>query len=135
MVNQQFAFAVHVLTMLGHSGGITGSATVARSVGTNPVVVRRLLLALRDAGLITTCTGNRGGSTLAKSPDQISLLDIYNAINQRPIIVPSRRKVLKQCPVSCNMQRVMSDVSIQAERALRQHLRDITLRQILRKMR
>jgi Rrf2 family protein len=135
VVNQQFAFAVHILAVLGHSGGVVGSRTVAASVDTNPVVVRRLLLALRDAGLIKTCTGNRGGSSLAKSPDRISLLDIYNAVDQRPVIGTSRRKVFRECSVSCNMQRIMRDVSGAADRALRQHLQTITLRQILRKIR
>ena len=135
MVNQQFAFAVHILAVLGHSGGVVGSRIVAASVDTNPVVVRRLLLALRDAGLVKTCTGNRGGASLAKSPDRISLLDIYDALDQRPVIGSSRRKVLRRCSVSCNMPRIMSDISGAADRALRQHLRSITLRKILRQIR
>src|SRR5205085_1691803 len=133
MVNQQFASAIHILAVLGRSGGIVGSRTVAASIDTNPVVVRRLLLALRDAGLIRTCAGKRGGSGLAKPADQISLLDIYDALDQRPLIGRRRRKVLKQCPVSCNMPRIMCEVSAAADRALRQQLQSVTLRQILRK--
>ena len=57
MVNQQFTFAVHIMTALACAPGLMDSQTLAASVNTNPVVVRRLLLALRRAGLIETQAG------------------------------------------------------------------------------
>ena len=68
MVNQQFTFAVHIMTALAFSPEeVIGSQTLAASVNTNPVVVRRLLLALRRARLIETFTGKHGGARLRKS--------------------------------------------------------------------
>ena len=135
MVNQQFAFAVHIVAMLAYSGETLDSRTIATSIKTNPVVVRRLLLALRKAGLISTITGKNGGATLAKPPNQISLLDIFEAVQSRDLIAPNRRNALKRCPVSCSMKGIMVEVSQGSERAIRKHLGGVTLNQVVRKIR
>jgi len=135
VVNQQFAFAVHILAMLAYSDGIVGSNRVAASVNTNPVVIRRLLLALRRAGLITTSSGKHGGAKLAKKPTRISLLDIYDAVASPPVIATSKRMAFRNCPVSCSMKIIMGEISTGAEEALRRHLRNLSLAQLLRKIR
>ncbi len=136
MVNQQFTFAVHIMTALAFSSGeVVGSQTLAASVNTNPVVVRRLLLALRRAGLIETFAGKHGGARLRDEPGAISLVDIYDAVEPRPVIPVNERKALRQCQVSCNMKRIMSHVAEGAEDAVRKHLRGITLAQLVRKVR
>lgn len=134
MVNQQFAFAVHIMTMLAFAGTKLDSQRLAASINTNPVVVRRLLRALQAAGLVATEAGRHGGSRLGKKPAQISLLEIYDAVEARPVIAPNERKVRKNCVVSCNMKQVMSSVAAGAEEAVRRHLRAITLQQLLHKM-
>lgn len=113
---------------------VIGSQTLAASVNTNPVVVRRLLLALRRARLIETFTGKHGGARLRKKPNHISLVDIYDAVESRRVIPVNERKALKQCHVSCNMRSIMSSVAESTERVVRQHLRDITLAQLVRKV-
>ena len=114
---------------------VIGSQTLAASVNTNPVVVRRLLLALRRARLIETFTGRHGGARLRKQPNRISLVDIYDAVERRPVIPVNERKALKQCHVSCNMKRIMSGVAESTEQAVRRHLSRITLAQLVRKVR
>ena len=135
MVNQQFTFAVHILAMLAYSGEILDSRTIAASVNTNPVVVRRLLLALRKAGLISTATGKHGGAMLAKPPRQVSLLDIFEAVQLRHFLAPNRRNAFRKCPVSCSMKGIMIEVSQGTDRAIRKHLGGVTLDQVVRKIR
>ncbi|MGZ5002971.1 MAG: RrF2 family transcriptional regulator [Chthoniobacterales bacterium] len=135
MVNQQFTFAVHIMVALAFAGEWMDSRSLARSVNTNPVVVRRILLALRNAGLIETIAGKHGGARLRKSADKISLREIYDAIESRPVIAVSRRKAWRYCPVSCRMQHIMGTVADDAEKAMRAHLRAITLRQLVRRIR
>ena len=135
MVNQQFTFAVHIMTALAFSPGkVIGSQRLAASVNTNPVVVRRLLLALRRAGLIETLSGKHGGARLRRKPHRISLMDIYDAVEPSPVIRINERKALRECQVSCNMKRIMSGVAESTERAVRTHLRRITVAQFIRKM-
>jgi Rrf2 family protein len=135
VVNQQFTFAIHIMTALAFSPDeVIGSQTLAASVNTNPVVVRRLLLALRRARLIETFTGKHGGARLRKKPRQISLVDIYDAVESRPVIPVNERRALKKCHVSCNMKAIMSHVAKSTEQAVRKHLRRITLAQLVRKV-
>ncbi len=122
------------MTALAFSGELMDSPTLARSVNTNPVVVRRILLALRAAGLIETIAGKHGGSRLRKPADRISLRDIYDAIEPRPVIPLSERKAWKHCAVSCHMKGIMGRVAADAENAMRSHLKAITLRQLVRRI-
>jgi Rrf2 family protein len=133
VVNQQFTFAVHILTVLAFSPGeVIGSQILAASVNTNAVVVRRLLLALLRARLIETFTGKHGGARLRKKPREISLMDVYDAVEPRPVIPVNERKAFSKCYVSCNMKSIMSRVAGSTEDAVRNHLRGITLAELVR---
>lgn len=81
MTSNRFAVAVHILTVLSSSGEqpVT-SEELARSVNTNPVVVRRILGALAKAKLVVSQSGAAGGSRLAQRADEIALLDVYRAV-------------------------------------------------------
>lgn len=135
MVNQQFTFAVHILTALAFADETMDSQELAASVNTNPVVIRRILLDLRRAQLVETFTGKNGGTRLRKKPADVSLLDVYNAVQPRPVIAVSERKAFKRCRVSCNMREIMSGVAAGADEAVRAHLSGIKLLTLLRKVR
>jgi Rrf2 family protein len=135
MVNQQFTFALHILSALAFAEEKLVSQELAASVNTNPVVVRRLLRALRRAGLVTTFAGKNGGATLRRPPEKISLRQIYDAVQVRPVIAINQRKPDPHCAVSCQMKSITTHLAEGAERALRRHLRKITLRQILGRIR
>jgi Rrf2 family protein len=135
VVNQQFTFAVHILTALAFSDARMDSQKLAASINTNPVVIRRLLLGLRRARLVETATGKHGGTKLSRKPAQISLLEIYDAVQPRPVIALNERKAFKRCPVSCSMREIMRGVAAGTEEAVREHLRGISLQQLLRKVR
>lgn len=135
MVNQQFSFAVHIMMSLAFAGETMDSRALARSVNTNPVVVRRLLLALGRAGLTETRAGKNGGTILRKHPAQIRLLAIYDAIEPKPLIAINERKAARDCAISCNMKKIMARIAESTEQTMRRHLRAITLAQLLHKVR
>ena len=73
--------AVHVLAVLAYKeGDRVTSALLAASVNTNPVIVRRLLLALQRAKLVETGKGAGSGSRLSRSPGHINLAQVYRAV-------------------------------------------------------
>ena len=67
MISSRSAVAVHLLTLLAmfEGGEPLPSGYMADSVNTNAVVVRRILGALREAGLVRSQEGSGGGWYLA----------------------------------------------------------------------
>ena len=81
-VNTQFAIAVHLLAGLAYREGQEAtSAHLALSVNTSPSFVRRTLSKLAKAGLVETTTGKAGACRLARKPGQVSLLEVYRAVD------------------------------------------------------
>jgi Rrf2 family protein len=128
----RFAFAVHVLTMLASNPGrgLT-SEEIARSVNTNPVVIRRLLSSLSRAGLIATRHGAGAGSRLSRAPEAIRLDAVYVAVEPSPAFsfhphLPNRR-----CPVGRKIEKVLEGVFVSAQRALEEALARRTMADVL----
>lgn len=135
MVNQQFATAVHVLTALAFSRkNLTNSDTLALSVNTNPVVIRRLLSSLTKAHLVSTARGKSGGVRLAKEPQEINLKDVYLAISPNEPIAPREKSPHKECPVSCSMYAIMSTISVGTQKATMKYLESQKLSDIIKKI-
>lgn len=137
MVNKQFATAVHVMTALTLENGGAGpisSSRLAESVNTNPVVIRRLLLLLQKADLVSSTKGQNGGVTLKRNASTITLEDIYLAVQTCQMISGSDRKVKKNCPVSRSMKAVMCGVATGVEDASKKYLRTIYLSDLKKKV-
>lgn len=115
--------AVHVLAVLAYKEGqrVT-SAKLARSVNTNPVVIRRLLLALQSARLVDTRMGARSGSCLARPPAQVRLDEVYRAVEAAEPFSMPREKPNAACPVGHCIQKALLAVFNSAERALEREL-------------
>src|SRR5260370_36298857 len=80
--SSRFAVAVHVLALMARSSDESlKSEQMAGSVNTNAVVVRRMLCELADGKLVISHTGSAGGARLARQPEQITLLDVYRAVD------------------------------------------------------
>lgn len=134
--NSKFAVAVHALSVLGYFGEeYMTSEMVASSVNTNPVVIRRLLSALRRARLVESQTGNQGGLRLARRPEQITLLDIYRALEKKGSMALHAKPANKRCPVSRNIKPVLDSVFAATERAVDDSLKRTTLADLIREIR
>ncbi|MFZ3229366.1 MAG: Rrf2 family transcriptional regulator [Pseudobdellovibrio sp.] len=135
MVNQQFATAVHILTALAFSKKkLLNSEVLAASVSTNPVVIRRLLSLLTKAELVVTLRGKSGGVHLAKDPNQITLKDVYVAINLSESICAHTKKQTKECPVSCSMQAILATISDGTQKSILKYLDSQKLSDIIKKI-
>jgi len=132
----RFAFAVHVMAVLGlRRPELCSSSMLARTVNTNPVVIRRLLLALHDAGLVITKLGPSGGATLSRDPRRISLADIYRATEDRHIFSGHPNRPSKACPVGCRIEKVLDVILEKTTAAVLRQLGAITLASVLRDLR
>ena len=61
------------------------SEAISKMLGTNPVVVRRMMAGLRDKGYVRSEKGHGGGWELTRGLDAITLLDVYRAIGEPPL--------------------------------------------------
>jgi Rrf2 family protein len=135
-VNTQFSIAVHLLAGLGYrQGKDTTSAELAMSVNTSPSFVRRTLSKLSKAGLIETATGKAGACWLAKRPEQISLLDVYQAVKAPKAFAIHAYANQKTCPVSCNIKKALDNALTKTQKAMEENLDDITLAEIIAEIR
>jgi DNA-binding IscR family transcriptional regulator len=110
------------------------SRCLASSVNTNPVVIRRLLLALQSARLIKTRRGAGFGSSLARAPGRIHLAQVYRAVEtEQPFIFP-RGKPNPECPVGQCIQSELRHVFLSARSALEKEFGKTTLADVLAKV-
>lgn len=120
--------AVHVLTVLAYKEGDRVTSTfLAGSVNTNPVIIRRLLLALQRAKLVETGKGAGSGSRLSRSPGRINLAEIYRAVEDAEAFASPSRKPNEACPVGHCIREALDKVFASAQLALEQDLGKTTL--------
>jgi len=130
--NSQFSIAVHVLTILArYEGERIKSEMLAASVNTNPVVIRRLLGQLGHANLIVSQTGAAGGTSLARSPDKITLAEIYKAVSCGEVFALHGRSPNQDCPVGRNIEAVLCNLQKEIDRTVGEKLSKHTLQTVL----
>ena len=135
-INTQFPIAVHLMAALGYRRGQdTTSATLATSVNTSPSFVRRILSKLSKAGLVETATGKAGACWLAKDAKDISLLDIYEAVDAPKAFSIHGYSEQKACPVSCNIKTALDKALSKTQKAMETTLKEISLDKIITDMR
>ncbi|UKB84780.1 Rrf2 family transcriptional regulator [Chryseobacterium sp. MEBOG06] len=100
MNNTRFATAVHIMTLLAKSPQewLT-SEWVAGSINVNPVIVRKEMSVLREAGLIISRQGKEGGSHLAKNAEMITISEIYKAVKNTEVLGKKNQNPNPDCSV------------------------------------
>ena len=124
--SNRFAVAVHTLALLALADEALPSTAIAGSVNTNPVVIRRILGPLNEAGLIETRLGSEGGALLARRPDQITLLDVYHA-TESGVLFSLHNKTNPQCICGRNIGPVLSAIYSQIDDAVANILHRTTI--------
>jgi Rrf2 family protein len=100
----RFAVGVHLLTALAaNSGKILRSEDVADSANTNPVVVRRLFSLMTSAGLIRARLGPGGGFELARPAEEITLRDVFTALESGELFTEHRSPPSASCRVGAHI--------------------------------
>lgn len=133
--SSRFAVAVHVLTLMAWADEEPlKSEQVADSVKTNAVVIRRMLCELAESKLVVSQSGSMGGSRLAREPEQITLLDIYQAVERRGVFSLHRHPPNRHCPVGVNIGTVLNQVLDEVDSAVEKVLANITIRDVVSRL-
>lgn len=131
-ISTRFSDSIHILAFIETFKGKIplSSENIASSVETSPVVVRRLMGKLRGAGLIKTVHGS-ADPKLIREPKDISLYDIFLAVEEEQHIFTIDPKTNPECIVGGNIQSTLNEFYQQAETAAKAKLATITLQDIL----
>ncbi|MGQ9522952.1 MAG: RrF2 family transcriptional regulator [Anaerolineae bacterium] len=132
MFNRQTDYAIRVLLHMAMQP--PGARLSARELGQRRIIplafVRRIVTRLVRAGLLQSVRGNSGGVSLARPADQITLLDVIQAI-EGPLVVnpcvvePQECPLMPQCPVH--------EEWVSLQQLLLHHLGAVTFAQLARR--
>ena len=130
--NARFSVAVHILCLLAEEADRAyTSEVIAGSVNTNPVVIRRLLGTLARARLVHSIEGAGGGTALGRSPDRITLAEVYAAVDAGPLFGAPRNAPNPKCPVGRNVAQALARAKQRFERALNDEMSSLTIADVL----
>lgn len=108
-VSARFTTAVHALLMIAYFPNVrVTSDMVAASVGTNPVIIRNIYGSLKKARLLSVQRGT-GGTELAKPPQEITLWDVYQAVepNTADEVFKFSDALSGACPVGSSIRELL----------------------------
>ena len=133
-LSMKCSIAVHCLIFIYEAKGkakVT-SGLLAQSTGCNPVIIRNILSALKEAGLITVARG-AGGAELCRDPSEITLFMIYSALEPGGVtgLIGIHPCDGRSCPVAQNIRAVLQGPYHQIEASIRQTMEQITLASML----
>ena len=129
-ISSRFTIAIHMLACMDvfkDEYKIT-SDFLASSIHVNPVIIRKLLSQLKEAGLIEVKRGP-GGAAIAKSLDEITFFDVYRSVDcvEENTLFHFHENPDPNCPVGKNIHQVLDDKLIRIQAAMEQELKSITL--------
>lgn len=118
---------LHVLLHLAEARTPLTSEAMAAAMQTNPVVVRRLMAGLREAGFVRSEKGRGGGWTFACDLAAVTLRDIHAALGAPPVFAMGHRSENPQCLVEQAVNAALDETMEEAEALLLARMGEVTL--------
>lgn len=115
-----------LLHMAEHEGPMT-SEVLAKCMGTHPVVVRRTMGLLREAGLVTSGRGHAGGWRIAVDLGTVSLRRLHEILGEPAIFAVGNRNATPQCLVEQSVNAALDGAFAEAEALLLDRFAHVTL--------
>ena len=133
VTNTQFSIAIHIMAVLGYGANVdlTSSDIAAGSINACPSFVRRILSKLSKAGLVRTSRGKSGTCLLARPARDISLLDIYEAVDAPKVFEVHTYPTQELCPVSSGFKSMMERMLDKSQLSFESNLSRTSLADII----
>ena len=134
-ISSRFTIATHMLIIIalrGKESKVT-SDFLAASVGINPVIIRKTLSQLKKAELISVARGT-GGAEIIKDLEDISLLDVYQAVEclgKKGQLFSFHDNPNPDCPVGANIHRVLDEKLDKIQEAMEEELSQTSLARVV----
>ncbi|MBQ7219709.1 MAG: Rrf2 family transcriptional regulator [Synergistaceae bacterium] len=132
-ISSRFTIAVHILTCTDYFSGkcAVTSEFLAGSIGVNAVIVRRIILQLKAAGMIDTSHG-KNGVCLLRPLEDITLYDVYSAVEAVSTegLFHFHENPNPDCPVGRNIHAALDESLAEIQEVLEDKLRGMTVKDI-----
>lgn len=123
---------LHCLLHMAELGQPATSEWLAQAMRTNPVVIRRLMAGLREAGFVASAKGHGGGWVLSCSLEHITLRDIHEAVGAPELLAVGHREESPGCLVEQAVNAALERAYRDAEEVLLARLGSVTLAALAR---
>ncbi len=129
-ISSRFTIALHIFTCVDvfkDEYKVT-SDFLAGSINTNPVVIRKILTQLRNAGLITVARGT-GGVTPTRPLSDITFYDVYQAIEpvENGDLFHFHEAPNPECPVGRNIHGLLDGKLKAIQSAMEDEMKKYTI--------
>lgn len=121
---------LHVLLHMAEADGPLTSDEIAKILSSNPAVVRRIMAGLRENGYVNSEKGHGGGWTLVCPLEEITLLDVYNALGAPELFAFGLANPTPKCLVEQAVNETMRKARAEAAEALLKRFEEVTLSDI-----
>jgi DNA-binding IscR family transcriptional regulator len=121
---------LHILLHMVEMGGPVTSEAMAKIMETNPVVIRRIMAGLRDAGLVRSEKGHGGGWTVERDLAAITLCDVYRALDSPELFAMGNRSDAPGCLVEEAVNAAVGGAFRDAEAMLLDRFAGVTLAEL-----
>lgn len=125
--DSRLSSVLHALLHMAEQGEPMTSDALAQCLGTHPVVVRRTMGLLREAGLVSSGRGRSGGWRIAVDLSTVSLRQLHEALGEPAFFAIGHRSDHPACLVEQAVNAALDDAFAQAEALLLQRLGEVTL--------
>lgn len=116
--DSRLSLVLHGLLHLAAHGGSMTSQALAACMNTHPVVVRRTMAGLREAGFVRSAKGRGGGWTIACDLATVSLRDVHTALGEPALFAIGHRDDAPACLVAEVVHAAIDDAVGEAEALL-----------------
>ncbi len=126
-LDSRLSSVLHLLLHLMEARDAIPSEKLATAMNSNPVVVRRTMAGLRDAGLVTSEKGHGGGWRLSCNPEHTTVLDVYRALGSPRLFAMGNRCETPTCLIEQAVNVALNDAFREAEALITAQLDTLTL--------
>lgn len=134
-ISSRFTIAIHIFACIDifeKQYKIT-SDFLASSINVNPVIIRKIMIQLKNAGLISVARGT-GGASIAKKADEITFYDVYRAVDliENGDLFHFHENPCTDCPVGENIHSALDGRLQNIQEAMERELRKFTIEDVVK---
>ena len=133
-ISSKFTIAVHLLAVIDYLGDnekVT-SNILAKSIGSNPVIVRNVMGNLKEFGIIDISQG-KSGVLLTRKTNEITFYDVYKAVEsvKEEGLFHFHENPNPECPIGSNIHKAM-DIKLETiQQSIEEEMKKITIADVL----